>query len=100
MQMAMESKRIREAASRTLRGAAQPGVVNREEFEAQLSVLRKREKQHTHEGDAIAAERRRLPMVEIDSATPLIGSSGPVKLLDAFEGRQQLIAYYFMWNKS
>ena len=95
----MESKRVREAASRALQGAAHPAVASRSEFEAQLSRLRTREKEHTHQGDAIAAERRRLPMVEVDPKTPLIGANGPVTLLDTFEGRQQLIAYYFMWNK-
>jgi predicted dithiol-disulfide oxidoreductase (DUF899 family) len=30
--------------------------------------LRVREKAHTREGDAIAAARRRLPMVEVDGA--------------------------------
>jgi hypothetical protein len=42
--------------------------------------------------------RRRLPMVEIDPNLELIGPDGPVTLLDAFEGRRQLIAYYFMWH--
>jgi predicted dithiol-disulfide oxidoreductase (DUF899 family) len=37
-------------------------------------------------------------MVEVDGATPLIGESGAVTLLDAFEGRRMLIAYYFMWH--
>ena len=59
--------------------------------------MRVREKAHTREGDAIAAARRRLPMVEVDGATPLIGEHGAVTLLDAFEGRRMLIAYYFMW---
>lgn len=27
-------------------------------------------------------------------------ANGPVTLLDAFEGRRQLIAYYFMWHTS
>ena len=36
-------------------------------------------------------------MVEVNSATPLIGPHGPVTLLEAFEGRRQLLAYYFMW---
>jgi predicted dithiol-disulfide oxidoreductase (DUF899 family) len=61
-----------------------------------LDALRAREKAHTREGDAIAATRRRLPMVEVAAATRLIGPQGPVALLDAFEGRQQLVAYYFM----
>jgi len=37
-------------------------------------------------------------MVEVDGATPLIGERGVVTLLDVFEGRRQLIAYYFMWH--
>ncbi len=38
------------------------------------------------------------PMVEMDPSLKLIGPNGPVVLLDAFEGRRQLVAYYFMWN--
>ena len=63
-----------------------------------MEALRVREKTHTHEGDAIAASRRRLPMVEVSSATPLIGERGAVTLSEAFEERQMLIAYYFMWH--
>jgi hypothetical protein len=74
-----------------------PAVVDRGTFQAQLDALRVREKAHTREGDAIAAARRRLPMVEVDGATPLIGERGAVTLLDVFEGRRMLIAYYFMW---
>src|ERR1700742_3145279 len=37
-------------------------------------------------------------MVEVDAATPLTGPDGPLTLLDAFGGRRQLIAYYFMWR--
>ena len=37
-------------------------------------------------------------MVKVDGATPLIGERGEVTLLDAFEGRRMLIAYYFMWH--
>jgi len=75
-----------------------PEAVDRATFEARLAELRVREKAHTREGDAIAAARRRLPMVEMDSRTPVIGANGPVTLLDAFEGRRMLIAYYFMWD--
>jgi predicted dithiol-disulfide oxidoreductase (DUF899 family) len=77
---------------------AMPPVVDRSTFQTQLELLRVREKAHTHEGDAVAAARRRLPMVRIDGATPLVGERGPMTLLDAFEGRRQLIAYYFMWH--
>jgi predicted dithiol-disulfide oxidoreductase (DUF899 family) len=49
-------------------------------------------------GDSLAAERRRLPMVEVDAATQLIGANGPVPLIAAFEGRSQLIVYFHMWH--
>ena len=75
-----------------------PPIVDREVFQTRLDALRTREKAHTRENDAIAAARRRLPMVEVDAATPLIGADGPATLLDAFEGRRQLIAYYIMWH--
>ena len=74
-----------------------PAAVDRATFQAELDKLRAREKAHTREGDVIAAARRRLPMVEVDATTPLIGPDRPVALLEAFEGRRQLIAYYFMW---
>jgi predicted dithiol-disulfide oxidoreductase (DUF899 family) len=75
-----------------------PEVTDRAIFQAKLDALRVREKAHMKEGDAIAAARRRLPMVAVDGATPLIGDRGSVTLLDAFEGRRILIAYYFMWH--
>jgi predicted dithiol-disulfide oxidoreductase (DUF899 family) len=37
-------------------------------------------------------------MVEVDASLDLTGPDGPLTLLDACEGRRQLIAYYFMWN--
>jgi predicted dithiol-disulfide oxidoreductase (DUF899 family) len=78
--------------------SALPAVVDRVSFQAELDKLRVREKAHTREGDAIAAARRRLPMVEVAGATPLIGERGNVTLLDAFEGRRMLITYSFMWS--
>jgi predicted dithiol-disulfide oxidoreductase (DUF899 family) len=75
-----------------------PKMVDRKTFQAELDTLRVREKDHTRRGDAIAAARRRLPMVAVDAATPLVGQQGPVRLLDVFEGRRMLIAYYFMWH--
>src|SRR6266853_1048637 len=74
-----------------------PAAVDRATFQAELDRLRVREKAHTREGDAIAAARRCLPMVEVDANLALIGPRGPLTLLEAFEGRRQLIAYYFMW---
>jgi predicted dithiol-disulfide oxidoreductase (DUF899 family) len=75
-----------------------PAIADRAAWQAEIDALRVREKAHTREGDAIAAARRRLPMVEVDSSTPLVGPHGTVPLLEAFEGRRQLIAYYFMWH--
>ena len=78
--------------------SALPESVDRSSFEAELNNLRVREKAHTREGDAISAARRRLPMVKVDAKTELIGPQGPLSLLEAFEGRRQLITYYFMWH--
>ncbi|HEX3791786.1 MAG TPA: DUF899 family protein [Pseudonocardiaceae bacterium] len=78
--------------------AALPPVVDRATWEAHQDTLLVREKAHTRAGDAIAAARRRLPMVELDATIALIGPDGPVTLLDTFEGRRQLIAYFHMWH--
>jgi predicted dithiol-disulfide oxidoreductase (DUF899 family) len=43
-----------------------PAAVDRATFQAELDRLRVREKAHTRESDAIAAARRRLPMVCLD----------------------------------
>ena len=77
---------------------AMPPIVDRGTWQAQVAALRTREKAHTREGDAIAAARRRLPMVEVAPMAPLIGASGEITLLDAFEGRTQLFASYHMWH--
>jgi predicted dithiol-disulfide oxidoreductase (DUF899 family) len=77
---------------------ASPRIADRSTFQAEVDVLRVREKAHTKAGDALAAARRRLPMVEVDAATSLIGEDGAVSLLDVFEGRRMLLAYYFMWH--
>jgi predicted dithiol-disulfide oxidoreductase (DUF899 family) len=78
-------------------GAPVHAVVDRATWQAKLDELLIREKAHTKEGDAIAAARRRLPMVEVDATIPLIGENGPVSLLDVFEGRRQLLVYSHMW---
>src|SRR5215471_14764202 len=78
--------------------SALPAVVDRATWQAELDTLRVREKAHTREGDAIAAARRRLPMVEVDPSIPLLGPHGPVTLLSVFEGRTLLIVYFHMWH--
>ena len=74
-----------------------PQIADRQTWQAKIDELRVKEKAHTRAGDALAAERRRLPMVEVDPRTPLIGADGPLTLIDAFEGRSQLFAAYMMW---
>ncbi len=68
-----------------------PQVTDRATWQARIDELRVKEKAHTRAGDALAAERRRLPMVEVDPTTKLIGADGPVPLIDIFDGRSQLI---------
>ena len=96
--MTHESTNLSGSATGATNTSSHPAVAERATFQAELDRLRVREKAHTREGDAIAAARRRLPMVEVDADLTLIGSHGPLTLLEAFEGRQQLVAYYFMWN--
>ncbi|HKP06328.1 MAG TPA: DUF899 family protein, partial [Microbacterium sp.] len=69
---------------------ALPPVVDAETWRRELAELRVREKAATRELDAIAAQRRRLPMVEMPDYT-LMGEYGPVRLVDVFEGKSQLI---------
>jgi predicted dithiol-disulfide oxidoreductase (DUF899 family) len=95
--MKHESADIGGPAASATNAPSLPAAVDRATFQAELDRLRVREKAHTREGDAIAAARRRLPMVEVDANLVLVGPDGPVTLLEAFEGRRQLIAYYFMW---
>ena len=78
--------------------AARPQVTDRAAWQAELDDLLIREKAHTREGDAIAAARRRLPMIEVDGSVPVTGEHGEVPLRDVFEGRRQLIVYYHMWH--
>jgi len=96
--MKVESKNLGRRADGVTDRPGAPVVVDRSAFQAELDALRVREKAHTREGDAIAAARRRLPMVEVEANLALIGPHGPLTLLEAFEGRRQLIAYYLMWN--
>jgi predicted dithiol-disulfide oxidoreductase (DUF899 family) len=71
---------------------------HRATWQARIDELRVKEKAHTRADDALAAQRRRLPMVEVDATTKLIGADGPVSLIDVFDGRSQLIAYFHMWH--
>ncbi|GAA2071322.1 DUF899 domain-containing protein [Actinomadura alba] len=74
-----------------------PQVVSAQEWQAARDSLLVKEKELTRALDALAAERRRLPMVRIDKEYVFQGPDGPASLLDLFDGRRQLIVYTFMW---
>jgi predicted dithiol-disulfide oxidoreductase (DUF899 family) len=76
---------------------AMPQVVTRDAWQVALDKLRVKEKAATRARDALAAERRRLPIVRIEKDYDFEGPDGTVRLLDLFAGRRQLIAYHFMF---
>ena len=75
-----------------------PPVVSTEEWEAARAALLVKEKELTRALDALAAERRRLPMVALDaqkySFTAPDGEQ--VGLTGLFDGHRQLVVYHFM----
>ena len=79
---------------------ALPQVVSEAEWRAAHEALLAKEKELTRARDALAAERRRLPMVRVEKSYTFEGTGGPVTLLDLFEGRSQLLLYHFMFAPS
>ena len=71
-----------------------PKIVSESEWQAARDDLLAKEKEATRAGDALAAERRRLPMVEFSTDYRFEGPDGEAGLLDLFEGRSQLIVYH------
>jgi predicted dithiol-disulfide oxidoreductase (DUF899 family) len=76
---------------------ALPKVVSQKEWQKAHKKLLAKEKSATRARDALAAERRRQPMVEIEKEYVFEGPEGKATLLDLFEGRRQLIVYHFMF---
>ncbi|MET0700507.1 MAG: DUF899 family protein [Mycobacterium sp.] len=74
-----------------------PPVVDLATWQAARDELLVREKAHTRQGDALAAERRRLPMVEFDGTVEVVGADGAVPFLELFAGRDELVVYKHMW---
>ena len=72
-------------------------VVSSDEWQTHHRELLAREKEATQASDALAAERRRAPMVRIEKDYIFEGPRGRASLLDLFEGRRQLILYHFMF---
>jgi predicted dithiol-disulfide oxidoreductase (DUF899 family) len=76
---------------------AHPPIVDRDTWNESRRALLSLEKAHTRLGDAIAAQRRRLPMTPMDDYT-FQSETGPRTLLELFAGRSQLILHHFMFD--
>ena len=70
-----------------------PKIVSQQEWNTERERLLVKEKEHMRAGDALAAERRRMPWMAVEKEYRFEGPSGEVSLLDLFEGRRQLIVY-------
>jgi predicted dithiol-disulfide oxidoreductase (DUF899 family) len=75
-----------------------PPVVTPEEWKAAWEQLLVKEKEHTRAGDALAAQRRRMPRMAVEKDYEFEGPDGRVGLPDLFEGRRQLIVYRFFYE--
>ncbi|MEH1164218.1 DUF899 family protein [Micromonospora sp. CPCC 205539] len=73
-----------------------PEIVSAEEWQRARAELLVAEKELTRAQDALAARRRRLPMVPFSSAYVFDTPTGNRTLLELFEGRDQLVVYQFM----
>jgi len=78
--------------------SAQPPIATHEEWSAAREELLVKEKEATRARDALAAERRRLPMVPVEKDYVFEGVEGEASLLDLFDGRPQLIVYRFFFE--
>jgi predicted dithiol-disulfide oxidoreductase (DUF899 family) len=75
-----------------------PEVVPENDWRQARIALLAKEKEFTRARDALAAERRRLPMTEVSKDYRFTGPAGEVGLADLFEGRPQLLVYHFMFD--
>src|SRR4029453_9557778 len=75
-----------------------PEVVSQQEWEAANERLIAEEKALMKQSDAIAAGRRRQPIMRIEKEDEFEGASGKATLLDLFDGRRQLFVYNFMFG--
>lgn len=73
-----------------------PRIVSAEDWQQEREVLLQAEKEATRAADALAARRRRLPMMRFDASYAFEAPAGPTTLLGLFEGRMQLVVYQFM----
>ncbi|MEV7810654.1 DUF899 domain-containing protein [Streptomyces flaveolus] len=74
-----------------------PEIVSREQWRAAREELLRKEEAVRRAREVLGAERRRLPMVEVDPDYVFEGGDGKATLLDLFEGRAQLVVHHFMF---
>jgi predicted dithiol-disulfide oxidoreductase (DUF899 family) len=77
---------------------ALPEVVSGEEWLVARKELLAKEKELTRRRDALNAERRRLPMVEVTKTYTFDQPGGPVTLAELFGDRLQLIVQHIMFG--
>ncbi len=75
-----------------------PPIVSPQEWSAAREEMLVKEKQFTRARDALAAERRRMPMMTVDKDYEFEGPDGRASLLDLFDGRRQLVVYRFFFD--
>jgi predicted dithiol-disulfide oxidoreductase (DUF899 family) len=78
-----------------MQSVARPEIATAGEWQRARDDLLKAEKDATRTLDALAAARRRLPMVKFGGYS-FDAPTGKRTLVDLFEGRDQLVAYQFM----
>ncbi|MEU4154061.1 DUF899 domain-containing protein [Streptomyces sp. NPDC026659] len=74
-----------------------PEIVTRAQWRAAREELRRKEEAVARARDALGAERRRLPVVEVDPEYVFEGGDGKATLLELFDGRAQLVVHHFMF---
>ena len=70
-----------------------PQIVSADDWRAAREAMLVKEKAHMRAGDALAAERRRMPWMAVEKDYAFEGPDGPMSLRDLFGGRRQLIVY-------
>ena len=73
-------------------------IASRSEWTAARKRLLAREKELSRQRDALAAERRALPMVAVDKPYTFEGPEGRRTLAELFDGKRQLLVYHFMFD--
>ena len=73
-------------------------IVSQKEWLEARSALLIKEKEATRRSDALARERRSMPMVRLTKPYSFDGPSGKQTLADLFDGMPQLIVYHFMFE--